>query len=262
MKSVDSKRLKEIQEELLRSVASFCDDHNLEYFLAYGTLIGAVRHKGFIPWDDDIDLVMKREDYERFIASYNGFSEEYRVYTTENTDWFPFPYAKIAKKETILKEENDNMSGEIGINIDLFPLDFVPEDETIRKKIKFQYQMLMLKSIRINETRSFIKNMILRVSKIFLAGKSAHSIAQNITSLAKESTKNTGKLGNLVFTEKTSDYASISAFDESVELEFEGNKYKAPRGYHEWLTNFYGNYMELPPEESRVTHHHFTAFEK
>lgn len=259
---VDSKRLKEIQEELLRSVAAFCEANNLEYFLAYGTLIGAVRHKGFIPWDDDIDLVMKREDYERFIASYNGFSEKYRVYTAENTDWFPFPYAKIAKVSTTLKEENDNMTGEIGINIDLFPLDYIPENQAILKKIKFQYQMLMLKSIRINGNRSFIKNLILRVSKVLLAGKSAHSIALKITSLAKESTQNTGKMGNLVFTEKTTDYASSSAFSKSVEMEFEGNKYKAPEGYHEWLTNFYGSYMELPPEESRVTHHHFTAFEK
>lgn len=262
MKTIDTKKLKQIQVELLNSVADFCENNHIEYFLAYGTLIGAVRHKGFIPWDDDIDLVMKREDYEKFINTFNNHYKDYKVYTCKNTSWYPFPYAKISNLNTVLKEENDNMTGEIGVNIDLFPLDFLPKDRKILKKIKFQYNMLMLKSIRINKERSLAKNTVLRTSKVLFKGKSANSIANQIDQMAKDSYEKTDVIGNMVFTEKATDYAQASAFKSSENAEFEGRMYSIPKGYHEWLTNFYGDYMALPPEESQVTHHNFVAYEK
>ncbi len=262
MKSIDTKRLKEIQVEILNSVTEFCDENKLEYFLGYGTLIGAVRHQGFIPWDDDIDLVMKRKDYEIFIATFNGHNQDHKVYSCKNTSWYPFPYAKISDETTVLKEENDNMTGEIGVNIDLFPLDYLPKDKKVLKKIKHLYNILMLKSIKINKNRSLVKNIILRVSKVLFKGKSPNGIANQIDQVALSSYEKTKNMGNLVFTEKTTDYAQAPAFKTGEEAEFEGRTYTIPKGYHEWLTNFYGDYMTLPPEESRVTHHHFLAYEK
>lgn len=262
MKTIDTARLKELQVELLNSVSEFCEKNNLEYFLAYGTLIGAVRHKGFIPWDDDIDLIMKREDYEVFIRTFNEHHRDHKVYTCKNTQWYPFPYAKISHELTVLKEENDNMTGEIGVNIDLFPLDYIPEDKKILKKIKLQYNILMLKSIKINGERSFLKNTILRVSKVLFKGRSANGIAREIDRIASSTYDRSGNMGNIVFTEKDTDHASAEAFATSVMGEFEGSMYHIPKGYDEWLTNFYGDYMALPPVESRVTHHHFTAYEK
>lgn len=262
MKSIDTDRLKEIQVELLNSVSEFCEKNNLEYFLAYGTLIGAVRHKGFIPWDDDIDLIMKRADYETFISTFNDHHEVHKVYTSRNTAWYPFPYAKISHERTVLKEENDNMTEDIGVNIDLFPLDFMPEDNKILKRIKFQYNMLMLKSIRINKERSFLKNMILRISKFFLQGKSANGIAREIERIATSDYGRSENMGNIVFTEKNTDHAPAEAFSAFEMCEFEGRQYHIPKGYDHWLRSFYGDYMALPPVESRVTHHHFTAYEK
>lgn len=262
MKTIDIKRLKEIQVELLNSVADFCEENDIEYFLGYGTLIGAVRHKGFIPWDDDIDLIMKRDDYELFIKTFNEEGKSHKVYTHKNTEWYPFPYAKISDEKTVLKEENDNLTGEIGVNIDLFPVDYMPKDKRILKKIKIQYNMLMLKSIKINDQRSLAKNIILRTSKVLFKGKSAHSIARKIDEMAVSSNEKTKLMGNIVFTEKVTDYAKASAFEAGEKAEFEGRMYTIPQGYHEWLTNFYGDYMALPPVESRVTHHTFMAYEK
>ena len=129
MKSVDSKRLKEIQEELLRSVASFCDDHNLEYFLAYGTLIGAVRHKGFIPWDDDMDIEMLRPDYERLMKVLPEELPETMALQSHNTDKnYFFFYAKVRDRRSLMEESNhyDRVFKEKGIFVDIFPFEKQP----------------------------------------------------------------------------------------------------------------------------------------
>ncbi len=260
--NIDAEKLKDIQLSLLNSVATFCEENNIEYFLAYGTLIGAIRHKGYIPWDDDIDLVMMRKDYEKFVATFNNSHKDQKVYTSKNTSWFPFPYAKVSDETTVLKEENDNMTGTIGVNIDLFPLDYLPKDPKILKRMKFHYNILMLKSIRLNKKRSPIKNLILRSSKMLFKGKNPNHIANQIEDIALSDYEKTKIIGNIVFTEKETDFAKASAFESSDMAEFEGRLYTIPQGSHEWLTNFYGDYMTLPPEESRVTHHTFTAYEK
>jgi len=186
MKSVNVNELREIQLSILDSVAEFCEKNNIKYFLAYGTLIGAVRHKGYIPWDDDIDIIMPRTDYEKFINDFNNFSNDYKVYTVNNTEWFPFPYAKVSYENSIIKELSDNMKNHnIGINIDLFPIDGVPKDEKLIKKhlrrLQWLQNLLKLKGIVVVPSRSLYKNLILLIAKTSTVFLKPQSIAKKLT---------------------------------------------------------------------------------
>ena len=130
MKRISFEEAKRVELDILLHVAKFCDEHGLRYFLAYGTLIGAVRHKGFIPWDDDIDIQMPREDYEKLLE----------LYPKENTDEKYFllapemkgahhPYAKIIDTRTVKKELGAKKNNPLGVDIDVFPLDGQPDGD-------------------------------------------------------------------------------------------------------------------------------------
>ncbi|MFR5682857.1 MAG: phosphorylcholine transferase LicD [Clostridia bacterium] len=120
--------IKSIQLDILSQVANYCDRNGLRYFLAYGTLLGAVRHKGYIPWDDDIDIMMPRPDYMQFINSFNNEKCALRVGSHYLDKNYPYVIAKVYDTSTLCKE-NIDVEYSIGINIDVFPIDGLPETE-------------------------------------------------------------------------------------------------------------------------------------
>ena len=119
MNKLDTDTVKEIQMDILSSVDTFCKENNIRYFISGGTLIGAVRHKGYIPWDDDIDIMMLRKDYNKFVHDF-GTKGKYCVLAPELNMHFPFPFAKVEDTSTVLIE-NMATPWEMGINIDVFP---------------------------------------------------------------------------------------------------------------------------------------------
>ena len=144
MKEIGIEELKSLQVDILKKIHSFCEEKNLRYFIAYGSLIGAIRHKGYIPWDDDIDIVMPRKDYDLFINSFNGNVDNLHVLCPENTPSYYTPYANVCDKRTILDEFHLTHFGiDVGVKIDVFPLDNVPEDSC-------QYKHLIDKMRRLN----------------------------------------------------------------------------------------------------------------
>ena len=104
MQKIDDVLLKKLELNILKNVADFCDRNNLRYYLCGGTLLGAVRHKGFIPWDDDMDIAMPREDYEKFQKLYNGYSDRYAVKGIENNEQWHMPFARVEDLNTVLYE--------------------------------------------------------------------------------------------------------------------------------------------------------------
>ena len=102
-KEINVEELKQIQLNILKFVDKFCKENNLKYYLAYGTLLGAVRHKGYIPWDDDIDIIMFREDYEKFVTTFKDVN--YKVFATEVNSKYPYPFAKVGDTRTYFEEE-------------------------------------------------------------------------------------------------------------------------------------------------------------
>lgn len=254
----DKDELRAIQLDILDCVVEFCNQHNLRYFLSSGTLLGAVRHKGYIPWDDDIDLYMPRNDYNRFVNTFNDYSDKLEL-KCQGSKKYLYTFAKVCNKHTLLLE--DEVKGfELGINIDIFPVDFITDNINKRKKLwKWKKKLFRIRRAKLQDTcflDSKFNYLCYRYVPIPLAiiDKIIHKLFQD--------NKPTGTMCNL--TESGGRYDGCFSREciegEPTEVEFEGKRYKAMNGWDEYLKATYGSdYMQLPPEDQRVTHH-FKAY--
>lgn len=259
MKAINADELRSIQLDLLQKTTDFCESNGLRYFLCGGTLIGAIRHKGYIPWDDDIDIAMPRPDYDRFVKSFNQPENYYQVVNLDTDADYLYAFAKVYDNRTILKELH--YSGEVGVNIDLFPADGVKDVAQIRKIMRL-HKILHAKRANYYK-RTISKKIINTFGKLLLLPFSAHQIAKWIDNEARKyafgSLPTAGVIANSL---GPGEMVDKSVFDSDVYQEFEGRKYRVPVGYDTWLRSIYGDYMQLPPEEDRVTHHTFEAWWK
>lgn len=266
MKEMVLDEVKEVQLKVLKEVSDFCEKNNIKYFLAYGTLLGAIRHKGYIPWDDDIDIMMLRDDYDKFLELFNESNEELKVAAYELDKTFPYTFAKVFDKKTILKEDvliNYN----IGVNIDVFPMDNLPEDlyesEKLCKKLDILKKIYTLKVIKQNKNRKITKEIILYLSKIIFSFISIRQLVQKISNISKRYRhKPSNYVGCTVWGNSRRGRVEKGIFSNSIDANFEGHIFKVPIGYDTYLKNIYGDYMELPPLEQRKVHHSYRAFWK
>lgn len=270
MRTLDTEEVKQIQLDILKGVDAWCRQNNLQYFLGYGTLLGAVRHKGYIPWDDDIDIVMLRPDYERFLKEFNRDRKDnlQALHASIDKD-FPYEFAKVQDTRTKLVENTD-IAYDIGINIDVFVMDAIDCDEKslqrILRKGKIPKKVLSYKNMLGNgaRRRTGIKKLGVAVIKSVCNMIPIYWCTSTIDSIAKASNRDENTwVGNVCerwF--KPSEIMQKEWYDHSVEIEFEGNRFQAPEKYDEVLTAWYGDYMQLPPEEERVTHHDYEAYQR
>lgn len=257
-----------VQVRMLDEVDIFCRENNLRYYLTAGSLLGAVRHKGFIPWDDDIDIMMPRKDYERFIRTYKA--DKSSVISILNEPKYYLAYAKVIDNGSVLVEECD-ADLKIGIYVDVFPLDNVADSYFVAavkyKMMAVLRYMVVIKNLQVCESRSTLKNAFLRTLKFFTSFITRYRLLQLIVFLSKGksaelgSTKYVSVISSGIAGAKRETYPS-EWFAESVDVPFEGLTVKAPKEYHKNLTTRYGNYMQLPPVEQRVTHHGFEVWKK
>ena len=265
MVRMEEAEVKQIQIQILKEFANYCDQNNLVYFLGYGTLLGAVRHKGFIPWDDDIDVVMPRSDYNKFMKKFNKNSKNLEVFDILNDSTYNYSFAKLSDKSTFLKEDCDIAFDKLGVNIDIFPLDGVSSNQKEQKrkikKIKIYRNILGLKNISILRKRALYKNIILFLGKKFFYFIDYKKIVKKIVYFATEldySASDT--VACLVWNYGVKEVMSKKVFGKGTKLEFENGLYNVPQDYDRYLKNLYGDYMMLPPEEERVSHHVFKAY--
>ena len=264
MKKISNKEVKMIQIDILKHVSKFCEDNDIKYFLSGGTLLGAVRHKGYIPWDDDIDIMLLRKDYDKFIKLFNVNSNKYKVFSNDTDKLYPFPFAKVSDLNTLLKE-NTNIKYPLGINIDVFPLDILPDNEyesiKFYRKVKVLKKIYILKSLKFKKDRTFIKKAIQCFAYIVLKPISVESIVKKICKISiKYNMKDSRYIGCVVWGYGMKERMNKGVFNETIKVEFEGDMYNAPIGYDEYLRSLYGDYMKLPSVEKRQTHHEYEAF--
>lgn len=267
MKELTSEELKQVQIDIMKYVHNFCEKNGIKYFICSGTLIGAARHKGFIPWDDDIDIMMPRDDYERFISLFSKETGRFKVWSHKLQNNYPLPYAKVTDEQT-LKMENMIGAIELGVDIDVFPLDDIPDDDKLFKAVvqkgQFYNNILGLKQTTIRKGRALYKNIFLIIGRVFFSFISVISILRKIDNNAMRYHGCTCKrTADLVFpVAGMKEVQQKEYYEHTVLLKFENEQFVAPEKYHEFLTARYGNYIKLPPIEQQVTHHSFKAYWK
>ena len=260
MKRVTPEELKEIQLDLLQKTADFCEKNGIRYFLCGGTLIGAVRHKGYIPWDDDIDIAMPRSDYDKFVKTFNKQGNYYQVVNLDTNPDYAYAFAKVYDNRSVLKELH-YPGDTFGVYIDIFPVDGVKEAAQI---YKIQRLRKFLNTKKANYyKRTVPKRIINTFGKLLLLPFSAHQIATWMDNECRRyAFGSLPKAGIIANPFGPGEMVDKSVFDSDISQEFEGHKYRVPVGYDTWLRSIYGDYMQLPPVEQRVTHHTFEAWWK
>lgn len=254
----DIEELKKVELKTLLVIDKFCKEHNLKYYLAYGTLLGAIRHKGFIPWDDDIDIMMPREDYEKFLDAFD--IDGFKCVSYRDKDYV-YPFAKVYDAKTKLIEAG-SLKIEIGIYVDIFPMDNVPNknEKQFRRKIHYYQALLFNKNSKTEGNNSFLSKIFYCLTRFLGFFCSANGLAKKIEKVCtKTNEKPSDNIAVLTWGEKGEKYP-VSAFEETVEVEFEGYKFPAPKDYDLALKVVYGDYMQLPPEDKRVSNHNFQAY--
>lgn len=244
--------------QILEDFAEYCDNYGLCYYLAGGTLLGAVRHKGFIPWDDDIDVIMPRPDFERLIQLFEQHGmEHYRLVDDRHDNKGGRPFAKLEHKDITVKYKfNREMQG---MWLDIFPMDGMPSNpqelERHMRKIKRWDWCIWQASC----TEQDIPNPLKRLAKNLLFFPIIH---KGVLYYSRKITKQAKK-----YSYEESEYVGCSTgrygvreripremFAERILMEFEGKQFYVPVGYDQYLRNLYGNYMEIPDEKDRKTH--------
>lgn len=260
---LDIQEIKDIQLSILKEVHRFCIENGINYSLAHGTLLGAVRHKGYIPWDDDIDICMLEKDYELFMKS---FTHPYlEALSIEKESAWPYPYGKVCDSRTIVYEDADITHADLGVNIDVFPIYNYPDNVLnafiLRLRVFILSWIHNIKLIRISKRRNFIKNAILWVLKLLFSPLNFAYVNRRIRELClRAGSQKSSRLFETRSAQTTVyDASSFESFDK---IEFEGYRYNVMIGWHHYLCMRHGDYMVLPPESCQKPHHNIKAFWK
>ena len=244
--------------EVLKAFDALCRAEKLSYFLSGGTLLGAIRHKGFIPWDDDVDVMMPRADYQRLLELGDS-----RIYSTEHGN-YGRPWARMADAGT-RRSSPALFSGDTsGAYIDIFPIDGVPADGRAAKRfyrrIRLQdmlWRTAMRNSIGEKERMKAIK----KLAAALLRPIGPKPFARRMNRIAMAQDYNGSFRGVSMITHYGArEKMPAEVFDHAVDVDFEGLRLPAPCGWDAYLSRLYGDYMVIPPEHRRVTHN--SAYQK
>ena len=268
MRKLNDEEIKEHQLAIMDEIDRFCRKHQIPYFLDGGTLIGAIRHNGYIPWDDDVDIMMLRPDYERFIDLFNAEQSRYHVYSLRTDAGYNLHFAKVADTGTILHEVNLKPNKmEIGINVDLFPVDPLPQDLDDRALLRQLHHLDRIQYCKAHRMRT-LHTKPLRQQMLILAYKlgyfwcSKRNLGEKQERLAKQfSQVETPYCAQITCHYKTRlPRWNVTDF-VPMDHVFEERQYMIHQGYDHVLREVFGDYMQLPPEEERIPQHGLLAWE-
>lgn len=274
MQTMTLQEIKDCSVGVLDFIGKVCCEYNLTYYLCGGTLLGAIRHNGFIPWDDDIDIMMPRGDYDRLFKVWPRNSR-YAILNYKTVDRFPYAYGKAIDLDTVKVEPIKVNTAQIGVDVDIFPIDGLPSDdnetiayykqiERMQARLSFYLSTFGKGS---NCFRTIARNICLFVLRFsdYLGITSLYKVTKKFDKLAQRYlAKDTGYCGITAISHYgIKEKNPIDYYKDVVHVTFEGKEYPAPIGYPEYLSKLYGkDYLQLPPQEMRQTHHHYVAYWK
>lgn len=271
MQELSLTEIQKVELDILTKVADICKRENLRYFLYYGTLIGAIRHHGFIPWDDDLDICMPRPDYEKLIDYFKRHSSELAPLKIEhysvNKDYI-FPILRISDSRFYTVYEGKKEYG-LGIFIDIYPFDGCGNNETeVKNTYNKSKNLISIISSGGREKfekspggwkRNLVKWIIYKYTSLF----GLKGIIKRLDMIAKKQSFDECKYVNTtVWWTSTKYIQKRTDMIDYIDVDFEGRKFKTIKNYDAFLRKRYGNYMKLPPENERYGHHFYKVYKK
>jgi len=266
MKENNIKKLHEVDLQIVKEVVSICDKHNLTYYMIGGTLLGAIRHKGFIPWDDDIDLGMPREDYEKFLeVAPSMLSSNLDIVNYKTDSSYQYYITRVRNKDTkVIEKRICNDTKYTHASIDIFPLDGTPNNKYQRKLYYFKIMALRAlmslsykDSIDNERKRGILEQIFLSImikiptENLFNPTRIKNQIDKE---MRKYPVKDSDIIGCLMGAYRVGEMVPRKVYGKGKCYDFEDIKLHGPEYAHDFLEIIYGNYMELPPENVRKTH--------
>lgn len=267
------KETQSISLEILDTIANICEHLNLRYYLFYGTLIGAIRHKGYIPWDDDLDIMMPRKDHDILMDYLKEHISEYEhleVFNHENNSKYPYMITRISDNRYRIIMDNEEEYG-MGVFIDIYPFDGL--GNTKEEALKYALKGDRLSSICYQATRKrfaietttstfrkFIKFPVFLIAKLYGKDRLQDKLEKLARVKPYDESEYVGCVVWLSGGEK--DIFLRKWFDEYLVVPFGDKKYRVPKEYDTILRKIYGDYMKLPPEKDRVGHHNYKVVKK
>lgn len=254
--------IKTIQDNILpiaKDFHKYCEKEKLRYYIIGGTFLGAIRHKGFIPWDDDIDIAMPREDYERFLKEYP--QKKYFILNYKTNPEYKYYISKLCSRDYLIKEKTGN---EVNLFIDIFPIDGMPNNKILKKihclkilyhrmKLSFYYNDTIDKS---KKRKGYEKVLIFLATtipfkKLINPSKEKKKIDKL---LMKYKFEKSNYSGTIMGAYREREIVETRLFGKPTLYDFEDTKLYGPEKYDEYLTHMYGNYMEIPKNVDRTNH--------
>ena len=266
-KPIGFEELRQIQLHILDTIDAFCKEHDIQYSLAFGTLLGAVRHGGYIPWDDDLDIMMTRDNYNKFRDLYK--SEHYPFLDLKIDNNHPVPLGKVYDSRTFFYYKG-YIKRKYGVFVDIFPIDNVPTDNSERIRwVRQINRYIFFNSVKCNSwslvfksKRSLLYKFLCCCLKFFVSSHFIHSRLEKM--YVKYDNEDTEYMGAPMIFNKMDVWRIYprTCFMNYFTIKFEGKEYMSIQEYDKFLKIRYDNYMQLPPESERVSKHGIVAYYK
>ena len=262
-KKLDIDEIKEVELGVMDYIHNICKEKGINYSLAYGSLLGAVRHKGFIPWDDDLDIALKRDEYDKlYQAILEDNNSIYKVVSWENDSRYPYPFYRVYDSRTVYENNYIQNDIELGICVDVFPFDDYKDVNKEITKLDMYRRLSVYTLYGIRNKEAGIKNIIRYLMLVVFRLTRVKTWNKKLNDCSRVSV-NSEYIDYLMESKKYSTKLDAKALDEVVEYKFEDRVYNIPKDYDHILTTIYGSdYMEIPPLEKRIQHDDFVAYIK
>lgn len=262
-RQLNEEEIKELELGVMDYIHNLCQKENINYSLAYGTLLGAVRHKGYIPWDDDVDISLKRDEYDKlYQAVLRDNDPIYKVASWENDARYPYPFYRVYDARTVYENNYIENDIDLGICVDVFPFDYYADVNKEMVKLDTYRRLSVYTLYGIHSKNAGLKNIIRYLLVLVFRLTRVKTWNKKMNLLSMQANDN-DSIDYLMENKRTSTKFEKTLLDKVMDSPFEDRTYKIPEASHQILSAIYGDdFMEIPPVEKRVKHDDFVAYIK